>query len=256
MILRDYQTGAGKTIVLLHGLFGRAQNLGAVARHLAALYRVVSLDLRNHGASAHAVDMDYTTLAADVMETLAALNALPAVLLGHSMGGKVAMAAALGAPRHVSGLIVADIAPVAYHHANQHIAAALLNLPLTADLTRGAADAALKAAIPDAALRQFLLQNLVPGEKPVWRIGLNHIAQGIPNIEGFPDFPAGAVYAGPSLFVRGAQSAYVQPDHIAVIRVRFPVARIATLENAGHWLHADQPAAFLAAIEDFLGQRA
>jgi pimeloyl-ACP methyl ester carboxylesterase len=168
------------------------------------------------------------------------------------MGGKVAMAAALRASSLVTGVIVVDIAPVAYHHCTQSIAAALLNLPLMAGLTRAGADAALTATIPDQKMRQFLLQNFVPGSQPGWRIGLQHIAQSIVDIEGFPSLPDAAIYTGPTLFLRGSEADFIRPEHSAVIEERFPSARIQTLTRSGHWVHTDQPAAFIDAIDRFL----
>jgi esterase len=248
MILHAVELGQGPPVALLHGLFGRAQNLASVARGLAASFRVISLDLRNHGSSAHAAGMAYAAMADDVMATLAGLGALPVALVGHSMGGKTAMAAALAAPEQVRRLIVADIAPVAYAHHNAGVAAALQGLVLRAGLTRADAARALENAVPDASVRGFLLQNLMFGEAPHWRIGLDEIAAGIADIEGFPAVKAGTVYAGPALFLRGARSDYVSPAQHAAILTLFPAARIRSLADAGHWLHADQPAAFLAAV--------
>jgi pimeloyl-ACP methyl ester carboxylesterase len=253
MILHALDVGAGPPVALLHGLFGRAQNLGAVARHLSARHRVISLDMRNHGASPHAPGMAYEALAADVLETLEAMGALPAVLLGHSMGGKAAMVAALTTPAAVSRLIVLDIAPVAYAHHNRRVAAALLGLPLRPRMTRGDADRLLAPDVPDPAVRAFLLQNLLLGEAPAWRIGLVEIAAGVEDIEGFPDLPGTALYGGPTLFLRGADSDYVLEECFPAITDRFPEAQVATLEKAGHWLHADQPQAFVSAVDAFLG---
>ncbi len=251
MILHAEVSGAGPPVALLHGLFGRARNLAAVARGLAAAHRVVALDLRNHGDSPHAAGMAYADLAGDVLETLAALDALPCGLLGHSMGGKTAMACALLAPPAVRRLLVADIAPAAYLHHNGVVAAAMQALPLRPGLTRAQAAALLQGAVPDAAIRGFLLQNFVPGEAPGWRIGLAGIAAGMADIEGWPDFPAGAAFPGPTLFVTGARSDYVTAAHRDAARRYFPAARFVTLKHAGHWLHADQPAAFLALTRAF-----
>jgi esterase len=251
LILHTIDSGQGPPVALLHGLFGSARNLGVVQRALAPRFRVLALDLRNHGASPHAAAMDYPAMAADVLETLDQRAALPAVLVGHSMGGKAAMMAALSHPDLVTRLVAADIAPVAYEHHNAEIADALAALPLSPGLTRAAADAALAAAMPDAGLRAFLLQNLQFGAHPSWRIGLHEIAAAMPAIEGW-DAPPGAVYRGPTLFVAGAASDYVRPEHRAAIRALFPAARFVTLKHAGHWLHADNPAGFVAVIEAFL----
>jgi esterase len=254
MILRAIEAGAGPPIALLHGLFGRAQNLGTLARRLAPFMRVISIDLRNHGASPHAPGMDYPAQATDLWETLTSLNAIPAALLGHSMGGKTAMAAALLAPEQVSRLVVADIAPVTYMHGNAAIAAALQSLPLTPGTTRTDADKQLHESVPDAAVRAFLLQNFLPGATPGWRIGLDHIANDITTLESWPQFPPGARYEGPALFVSGAGSDYVMAAHYDAIKQRFPAARFEIIPDAGHWLHADQPEAFGAAVEQFLGK--
>ncbi|MGA3401933.1 MAG: alpha/beta fold hydrolase [Acetobacteraceae bacterium] len=251
MILHTVEAGEGSPVALLHGLFGAARNLGVVQRALAPRFRVLALDLRNHGSSPHAAAMDYPAMAADVLATLDQRAALPAALVGHSMGGKAAMMAALSRPDQVSRLVVADIAPVAYEHHNAEIAAALGAIPLSPGLTRAAADAALAAAVPDAGLRAFLLQNLAPGGHPGWRIGLREIAAAMPVIEGW-EAPAGAVYRGPTLFVAGAASDYVRADDRPAIRALFPAARFVTLKHAGHWLHADNPAGFVAVLEAFL----
>jgi pimeloyl-ACP methyl ester carboxylesterase len=251
-LLNCIEAGEGTPVALLHGLFGRAQNLGSVARRLAQRHLVVSLDLRNHGASPHGEGMDYVSLANDVLATLAHRDALPAALLGHSMGGKVAMAAALAAPERVTRLLIADIAPVAYAHHNRAVAEAMLEMPLRPGMSRADADILLRDAVPDAGVRGFLLQNFVPGASPGWRIGLAQIAAAMADIEGFTP-PPGAVYAGPTLFVRGEHSDYVLPSHRGAIEALFPAARIVTLQGAGHWLHADQPARFAEIVEDFLG---
>jgi pimeloyl-ACP methyl ester carboxylesterase len=252
MILHAVESGEGPPVALLHGLFGAARNLGVVQRALASRFRVLALDLRNHGASPHAAEMDYPALAADVLETLDQRAALPAALVGHSMGGKTAMMAALLQPELVERLLVADIAPVAYQHDNARIVSAMLGIELSPGLTRAAADAALAEAVPDAGLRAFLLQNLVPGAHPSWRIGLHEIASALPAIEGWKA-PSGLVYPGPTLFVAGAASDYVGREHRPAIRTLFPAARFVTLKNAGHWLHVDNPAGFVAVIEAFLG---
>ena len=254
MILNTIVSGDGPTLVLLHGLFGRAQNFGSLSRQLSARHRVMALDLRNHGASQHAAGMSYADMAGDVVETLSAAGALPANVLGHSMGGKVAMMLALLHPEKVSRLLVADIAPVAYAHHNKAVAEAMLGIELRLGLSRpglsrSTAAGALADAVPDPAVRAFLLQNLSFGPVPGWRIGLQHIADGIADIEGWPD--AGLVYDGPALFLAGSRSDYIVASSEAKIRRYFPAARIGTIADAGHWLHADQPAAFAEAVADF-----
>jgi len=252
MRLHFTEMGAGPPVCLLHGLFGRSQNLTQLARRLAPHARVLSMDLRNHGASPVAPGMELAALAGDVLQTLAAAGATPAALLGHSLGGKVAMMAALTQPGAVGRLIVADIAPVPYRHGNAGIVAALKALALPAGLTRRAADAALAPAVPDPGIRAFLLQNLEVGATPRWTNGLDQIAAAIPDIEGWPDLQAGLRYSGPTLFIAGGASDYVRPADLAAITALFPAARVQTIANAGHWLHAEQPEAFGACVEHFL----
>lgn len=250
MILQTMERGDGAPVVLLHGLFGSARNFGEIQRVLARRFQVLALDLRNHGKSPHAPDMRYPTMAADVLETLQARSALPAAVVGHSMGGKTAMAAALLRPDAVARLVVADIAPVPYQHGNAAFVQAMQSVPLSPELTRAAADTALSGAVPDAAVRNFLLQNLSFGSMPAWRIGLAEIAAAMRDVEGW-EKPSG-VYPGPTLFVSGARSDYVRTEYRPEIRTLFPAARFVSLKNAGHWLHADDPAGFLAVLEAFL----
>ena len=251
MILAGTEAGQGAPVVLLHGLFGAAGNFATIQRRLAESLRVFSFDLRNHGMSPHDPAMSYAAMAGDVLETMAHHGLAQAALAGHSMGGKVAMQAALRRPGAVSRLVVADIAPVAYAPAFRGFADAMLGLELTPGLTRAAADAALAAAVPDAGVRGFLLQNLRFGAAPAWRIGLPEIAAALPDIEGWAA-PPGAVFGGPTLVLRGARSDYVLPEHRPLFRTLFPAARFATLRDAGHWLHADAPEAFTETVRGFL----
>ena len=250
MLLNVLETGEGPPVVLLHGLFGAARNFGAVQRALTPRFRVLALDARNHGTSPHAPDMRYATLATDVRDTLAARGVTRAAVIGHSMGGKTAMALALLWPDQVARLLVADIAPVPYRHGNTDVAAALRAIPLSSALTRAQAEAALAKAVPDAAVRAFLLQNLRLGAEAGWRIGLDDIAAAIPDLEGWETL-AGP-YEGPALFVSGARSDYVLPEHRPAIRALFPESRFVSVKNAGHWLHADNPAGFLSVVDAFL----
>jgi pimeloyl-ACP methyl ester carboxylesterase len=256
MQLAYAEAGAGPPVCLLHGLFGRRQNLGLLTRRLAASRRVISMDLRNHGASPHAPDMAYRTMAADVLDTLRSAEALPASLLGHSMGGKVAMLTALAYPEQVTRLIVADIAPVAASHGNRQIVAALAALPLSPGLSRRDADALLARHVEDAGTRAFLLQTLEFGPVPAWKIGLAEIAAGMADIEGWPATPPGQQFTGPALFIRGADSDYLPESAMPAIRTLFPAARLETIKRAGHWLHADQPEAFAGLVETFLAEAA
>jgi pimeloyl-ACP methyl ester carboxylesterase len=256
MRLKAVEMGRGEadTLVLLHGLFGQAQNFTSVQKVLAGSRKVVALDLRNHGNSPHATGMSYPAMAEDVAETLQALGTGPVALLGHSMGGKVAMTLALARPALVSRLVVADIAPVDYPPAFRPYAEAMLALELRPGLDRRQADAALAGAIPNAGVRGFLLQNLRFGEPaPCWRNGLAEIAAAMPEIEAAPGFPPDARYEGSTLVLSGEHSDYVRPEHRPVFRAHFPAARFGTVKGAGHWLHAEKPDGFVAALTAFLG---
>ena len=208
------------------------------------------MDARNHGGSPHAPGMRYADLADDVLETLNAVGIERAAVIGHSMGGKTAMMLALTAQDRVGRLLVADIAPVGYRHENESVAQAMRAIPLRPGLTRAEAEAALEDAVPVPAVRAFLVQNLRFGPRPEWRVGLEEIAAAVADLEEW-DMPDGT-YSGPTLFVSGAHSDYVQPRHRPIIRALFPTARFVTVKNAGHWLHADNPAGFLSVVDAFL----
>lgn len=246
MRLNAVELGDGRPVVLLHGLFGQAGNFGAAQKRLAGRRRVIALDLRNHGASPHAEGMGYAALAADVLETLDALAALPCALIGHSMGGKAAMAAALADAAAVERLLVADIAPRRYAPSLRGIVAAMQAVPPGA--LRRQAEAALASAVPEAGVRGFLLQNRTAAGG--WRIGLDAIARGMDDIEGWT---AAGRYDGPTLFLAGGRSEYIRAEDRDGIRALFPRANFVTLKRAGHWVHAEDPEGFLAVVEGFLG---
>jgi pimeloyl-ACP methyl ester carboxylesterase len=251
MILASTTTGTGPDILLLHGLFGAAKNLGALSRGLAKPARVTALDLRNHGASPHAASMSFADMAADVRETAESLGIRSARIAGHSLGGKVAMVLAVTAGNFVERIAVLDIAPIAYRHSYDSYAAAMAAIPLSQTLTRAAADAALAAVVEAPAMRAFLLNNLSLNP-PSWRIGLPEITACLPGLMAWSDPPGATPYSGRTLFLRGGNSDYVPDSALPAIHRLFPAARLETVANASHWLHADQPAATLAALETFL----
>ena len=252
MILALTEEGDGPPLILLHGLFGAGQNWGGIRRALVSRYRVLTPDLRNHGASPHAAAMDYAAMAADIAETMDAAGVPRAAVLGHSMGGKVAMLLALVQPGRVERLIVADIAPVRYRPALRGYVEAMQAMPLRSGMTRKEADAHLAATIPEAGIRAFLLQSLrFETNPPAWRLGLAELAAAMPTIEDFAS-PPGARYDGAVLVMAGERSDYIRPEHHAVFRALFPRAAFTTIPNAGHWVHAENPRAFLAALEPFL----
>jgi len=254
MILAMTEAGEGPPLVLLHGLFGAGQNWGGIRRALAPRYRVLTPDLRNHGASPRAAAMDYATMAADLAETLDAAGVPRAAVLGHSMGGKVAMAFALEHPDRVERLVVADIAPVRYRPALRGYIDAMQAVPLHTGLTRRQADAHLAGTIPEPGIRAFLLQSLrFEAEPPAWRLGLAELAAAMPVIEDFTP-PPGAIYDGKVLVMAGEASGYVRQEHHAAFRALFPAVTFTTIPKAGHWVHAENPQGFLDALEAFLAR--
>ncbi len=235
-------------ILIVHGLYGSGRNWGVIAKRLSDTRRVVTVDMRNHGASGWEATHNYHDLASDLGKVVDKIGG-PADVIGHSMGGKGAMMLALDAPEKVRRLLVADIAPVSYSHTQVHLIHAMRSLDLSGINTRSDADAALAAAIPERDVRAFLLQSLDVAGK-CWRLNLDVLERDMELIIGFP--PVFGRFDGPALFLAGATSDYVQPEHRPIIKRLFPQARQAKIPGAGHWLHAEKPREFEAAARAFL----
>ncbi|MEJ2760189.1 MAG: alpha/beta fold hydrolase [Gammaproteobacteria bacterium] len=248
--------GEGKPLIILHGLFGSSRNWNGIAKRLAADYCAITVDLRNHGESDHAPDMTYPDMVSDIDRLLDQLELPGAWLLGHSMGGKAAMGFALTHPGKTRGLIVVDIAPVDYHAGNLALIEAMLSLPVMEITSRADADARLEAAgVADAVIRQFLLQNLVRRvDHYEWRLNLEALHRHMDDLASFPDRWPHASYDGPACFLAGSRSEFILPQHHEAIRRLFPAASIRTIENADHWVHADQPDAVIEAVREFMGK--
>jgi esterase len=230
-------------LLIVHGLFGSGRNWGAISKRLGQTRFVLAVDMRNHASSPWADSHGYDDLAADLAAVIAAQGSAMDVL-GHSMGGKAAMALALTQPALVNRLLVADIAPVAYAHSQNHLIAAMRALPLDQISTRMEADAALRSAVSDDSTRAFLLQSLdLRSDPPRWILNLDVLERDMDRITGWPDIVG--QFDGPTLFLSGGRSDYVQPQHRAPIKMLFPQARFAKLPDAGHWLHAEAPRAFI-----------
>lgn len=248
----DAGEGDGLPLVVIHGLLGSADNWRSHLRGWQQGRRVVAVDLRNHGRSPHAEGMGYGVMAEDVLATLARLGIERCHLLGHSMGGKVAITLARRHPERVASLVVADIAPVAYGHGHDAIFAALRAVEAAAPENRREVDAIMADHVPERAVRLFLATNLVRGEGAMaWRVGLDAIEADYEAIRGVPE--GEAPYEGPTLVIRGSRSTYVTDAMLPGLREVLPQAEIETLE-AGHWLHAEQPEAFQAAVGDFMAR--
>jgi esterase len=244
---------AGPPLVILHGLLGSARNWTGVAKELGATHRVFALDLRNHGRSPWAETMSFDDMADDVAAFIAGRGLERTALIGQSLGGKVAMRLALRRPERVERLLVVDVAPVAYGHSFASFVEAMQAVDLASVARRADAEAQLEGAIGDAAIRSFLLQNLVRTDAGfVWRVNLDALAANMAALLGFPAPPRDAAYRGPTLFIAGARSSYVKPEHRPLIARLFPAAEHAVIEGAGHWVHAERPTAFLEQAQRFL----
>jgi len=245
-----YGPDQDRPLLIVHGLFGSARNWGVIAKRMGATRRVVAVDMRNHGTSPRAPSHTYPDMAADLAEVIDHLGG-SVDLLGHSMGGKAAMTLALTWPDKIAKLIVADIAPVAYGHTQMPLIEAMRDLDLAGLDRRSEADARLSAKIDDPMVRSFLLQSLdLKAAPPAWRLNLDVLAQDMDAIIGWPALTGS--FEGPTLFVTGAASDYVDQSHRDTIRSLFPRARFAKISGAGHWLHAEKPREFAATIEVFL----
>ncbi len=238
-------------VIFVHGLLGNGRNLQPLAKALSADHHVLTPDLRNHGRSPHSPVMDYPHLAADVIALLDKHDIRQTALIGHSLGGKVVMAATLLYPDRVSKLVSLDMAPVAYADFLDGLLDILEQLPLTEIRSRNDADRKLADTIPDSRLRAFLLQNLERTDDGFrWRPNLEVLRSQRQTMTGFPDMAT--PWPGPALFLHGTNSNYVRPEHHAAIHKLFPNASIEAIANTGHWLHADQPDTVAKRLRDFL----
>lgn len=236
-------------LLIAHGLFGSARNWNVIAKRLSDRGQVISVDMRNHGESPREPVQDYAGMAEDLAEVIDSHGG-KADVLGHSMGGKAAMMLALTRPELIRKLVVADIAPVAYGHSQSHLIEAMRNVDLDKVETRRDADEAMQDAVPEPGVRAFLLQSLDVKARN-WRLNLDVLEADMDKITGWPERIAGQ-FDGPVLMLSGAESDYVLTDHRDRIRAHFPAARFAKIPGAGHWLHADKPREFEAAIRIFL----
>jgi len=250
----NYQSyGEGKSVIILHGLLGSSRNWTSIAKKLSVNFQIINVDLRNHGDSDHADTMTYPEMAEDICQVLDKCGLEQASLIGHSMGGKVAMNLALNHQSYIKHLIVLDIAPASYRGEFMHLIDALQRLPVNEIKNRKQADETLQSDIPETMLRQFLLQNLVQdGNGFRWRINLGVIKTSLELLAGFPEADPGTNHNGPVLFLRGENSDYLRSEHFPMIEKYFPMASMHTIKNAGHWLHAEQPQAVLDKITSFL----
>ena len=245
----------GSRVVFLHGLFGQGRNWTQIGKALADRHRVLLVDLPHHGRSGWEADFDYLRVADQVAALLDAAD--PVALVGHSLGGKVAMVLALRHPELVERLCVVDVSPVVYDHLSEFekYVAAMRGLDLGSLKERGEADAALVAAVPDPTVRGFLLQNLRrDGDTWRWQANLEVLGASLSTIGGWPESRLAGLrpYAGPVLWVAGARSPYVRPEYAAAMDRWFPGNRKVTVKDAGHWVHSEQPEVFGEVLRRFV----
>jgi esterase len=249
--------GSGPPLVILHGLFGSSGNWRGIARELAITHSVFSVDLRNHGASPWADWMDYLEMADDVLQVIERLGLDRPTVMGHSMGGKTAMALALRHPARVGRLIVVDIAPLSYADTLTPFNEAMRSVDVLAAASRAEVQRRLQQTVPDPGVVPFLMQNLVMRNDHFdWRLNLLGINRAMPQLCDFPSAVLGLRFAGPVTVIAGANSDYVAQRDGASFRPMFTDIDVEVIEGAGHWVHAEQPAAFLASVRQALSRDA
>ncbi|OEF24020.1 alpha/beta fold hydrolase [Vibrio rumoiensis] len=243
--------GDGPYLLLIHGLFGSLDNLGLLARDLINDFSVISVDLRNHGKSFHHNEMNYQTMASDLDHLLQILKIESTIVIGHSMGGKAAMALADMAPEKVSKLIVLDMAPVAYQQSrHDNVFAGLNAVILEKPTDRKAALACLAQHVEIEGVRQFLSKSLHSKDGSMqWRFNVTDIQDNYHHIQDWKNIPA---FTKPTLFLKGENSDYLIADYQTQIIAQFPNSKAHIIANTGHWLHAEKPAEVLRSIRRFL----
>jgi len=250
LAFETYGDSANPPLIILHGFFASSRNWRQIAKKLADYYHIYVIDMRNHGLSPHSPEMDYPAMAADLKLFMDEQGLQTANIMGHSMGGKVAMWFGLNNPQRIQKLIVADISPVSYQHSFDKTIQALKSLPLDKISNRKQAEEYLSTDIAELSYRQFLLQNLyLKDGHYCWRVDLDVFYHTADNIIAFPSIELIPPFVGEVLFIMGGNSTYM---NVHAIDAYFPNAEIAILEQANHWLHVDKPEEFCIKVLDFL----
>ncbi len=253
LFFREYGEGEN-TLLILHGLFGMSDNWVTHAKRLSSQFRVIVPDLRNHGMSLHTDVFTYEAMLEDLLELYEDLQPARWSIIGHSMGGKLAMQMALLHPHMVERLIVADISPVAYAPVRH---AALIDAMHAIDFeyikSRQELESRVAEVSADQGIQGLILKNVVRlrDDRFTWKLNLSAISDQIAGIFGF-DVPLHMQYHGPVLFIKGATSAFIETEHEKVMRQFFPACRLESIDHAGHWLHAEQPETFYSICNSFL----
>jgi pimeloyl-ACP methyl ester carboxylesterase len=251
MLLHYKSFGEGKPLIILHGFLGSLDNWQSIAKELAANYQVFILDVRNHGKSFHDNKHDYPSMEEDIYYFIDHLGLSEVTLLGHSMGGKIAMAFALKYPLLVSNLIVVDIAPKIYQPGHEDILHALSKVNPKELKSRQEAVDIISTYIYDPLVVQFLLKNLdrLGDGSFGWKMNLPVL---IDQYKEMLDFPSKGLFEGPTLFLKGEKSDYILPSDEPIMHQYFPKAKIVSVKNAGHWVHAENLVDFISETSIFL----
>lgn len=252
MILHFKAVGAGFPLVVLHGVFGSGDNWISMAKIFGESFEVFLVDQRNHGKSPHDASFSYDLLVEDLKSFLETNGLSKINLLGHSMGGKVAMRFAQKYPELLEKLIVVDISPRFYKPHHDDVLAGFRAVQLETLTSRMEAETQMAAVVKEADVRQFLLKNLYRNEdgKFAWRVNLDVLERNIHDIGA--ELPAGEKITIPTLFVSGGNSRYIQDHDVALIHSHFSNVSLSRIEGAGHWIHAEKPAEFSKVVLDFL----
>ncbi|MBW6489985.1 MAG: alpha/beta fold hydrolase [Lentimicrobium sp.] len=248
--------GEGQPLIILHGLFGVSDNWVTIGKKLAEKFSVFIPDQRNHGKSPHSVTFNYFALSDDLHEFIKEHKLEKIILIGHSMGGKVAMTFALEHPELVEKLVVVDISPRKYPGRNVHfeMISAMMAVDFDKVESRNDVERQLIESIPNKRIRMFVMKNLYRKTRQNfdWQINLEAISANLDFV--FEGVESSDVYEGQTLFIRGGRSDYIEDIDLPVIRKLFPASEVLTIEKASHWVHADSPTELCRLFSNFLGK--
>ena len=252
MILHHKIFGKGEPLIILHGLFGMLDNWRSIAKVLEENYQCILVDLRNHGKSPKADDISYSLMAEDVFQLMDSMHIDTAFVMGHSMGGKVAMQMALMQPERVRKLIVVDISPGPYPHHHHNELSAIAAVDPAKITERDDAEEIFRSYLDDEGTIQFLMKNLSRQPEGVyeWKANMPVLIDHYDNL--MKAIESSASFQGPVLFIKGARSTSVKDQDLPLIRTLFPHAELISIDDAGQWVHADKPAARIDSVLTFL----